>query len=303
MKTIAVIGAGDVGAHIVNAGMSARLEAQFYLVDINKELSASQVLDLKDSQLPAGKSLVEDADFSHPDVQSADIYVITAGVKQKPGESRCSLLGRNKVILESIKEQLPSIKPEAIVMLVTNPVDILTQIANELFSLPQGQVFGTGTILDTNRFHWRLAKHLSQQLEDVSGYVLGEHGDSGFIAWSTVHTATVINNESKNTMETDVRSAAHTIIDGKGSTYFGVSAMVTLLLRAIIHNSQKVLPVSTSLKGQYGLHNIALGVPAVIGSQGVQSVIELELTPKEQQQLQNSAAELQKLFTECSLHS
>jgi len=204
MKTIVVIGAGDVGAHIVNAGISADLEAQFYLVDINKELSAAQVLDLKDSQLLAGKTFIEDADFTHSAVQSADIYIITAGVKQQPGESRCALLGRNKMILESIKKQLPSVKSEAIVLLVTNPVDILTQIAIELFKLPAGQVFGTGTILDTNRFHWRLAKHVSKPLEDMSGYVLGEHGDSGFIAWSTVRSTIVVGDEVKEEIAIDV---------------------------------------------------------------------------------------------------
>ncbi len=301
-KKIAVIGAGNVGAHIISYGIARNVAAEFLLVDMNEELEKAQVLDLKDSLLFSEKTRVSGVNFGDKKLQEADIFVITAGAKQRPGENRCQLLGRNLSILQNIAKSLGKIKPEAIVLLVTNPVDILTHFAAQVFDLPTNQILGTGTLLDSARLRWRLSEKNEINVKNMHGYILGEHGDSEFAAWSTVSPRMVQLNEAEQTeIETEVRKAAYTIIEGKGATYFGIGAATIKLTEAILHNTQEILPVSANLDGQYGLKSVAIGVPCIIGSQGVHKIVELKLPEQETQKLHQSAEKLKSLYNECEL--
>ncbi len=296
MKKVAIIGVGNVGAHIASAAVNKNLAAEFLLVDQNQEFETAQVLDLCDSLLFSHNSRVYSADFSDEKVQKADIFVITAGAHQKPGDTRLDLLDRNIVILKSIKKSLGTLKKSAIVILVTNPVDILTTLAAEIFELPSSQVFGSGTLLDTARLRWRLARKFDKNISNVHGYVMGEHGDSEFVAWSTVGCAEKISRDSREKIAKLVREEAYKIIAGKGATYFGIGAATAEIISAILNNSEKVFPLSVLLNGEYGISGIALGVPAKLGEKGIMEVLEIPLNKEEMEKLQSSAKKLKKFI-------
>ncbi|MCF7918222.1 L-lactate dehydrogenase [Candidatus Gracilibacteria bacterium] len=299
MKKVAIIGTGNVGAHIASAGISKNLPVEFLLVDMNQVFETAQVLDLKDSLLFSPKSRIQGADFGDRTLTDADVFVITAGAAQKPGESRTELLERNVGILKNIAQSLGKIKRTALVILVTNPVDILTQLATEFFNLPEGHVFGSGTLLDSSRLRWRLAEHFHQNITDIHGYVLGEHGDSEFVAWSTVDGAEKITQTEKEKISYSVMREAYEIIEGKGSTYFGIGSAVAEILDAILSDEQKILPVSAPLNGEYGLKGVSLGVPAKMGKNGIEKIIELDISLEEQGKLAISAQKLQDLLKSC----
>lgn len=298
MQKIAIIGAGNVGAHVASAAVNSNLPAELLIIDQNQEFETGQVLDLKDSLLFSPNAQVSSGDLKDEKTRTADIFVITAGAAQKPGETRIDLLGRNVEILKSIKADLGEIKKDAIVVMVTNPVDIMTEIAAEIFDLPKGQVFGTGTLLDTSRLRWRLAQKFDRNIANVHGYVLGEHGDSEFVAWSTVDHAEDITDAEKKKMSDDVRNAAYKIIEGKGATYFGIGAATVEILFSILWNSRRVFPVSAPLKGEYGIEGISIGVPAKIGAKGIEEVIQKKLPHEELDKLQASAQKLKDAMAE-----
>ena len=296
MKKVTIVGAGNVGAHIASNLIHRNLEATVYLVDMNEAFEAAQVLDLKDMSLQYQNTRIEGAEFGDKSLRESDVVVITAGAKQNPGETRLDLLGKNTAILKSIAQGIGALKPEAIVMLVSNPVDILTHVAEDLFDLPQGHVFGSGTLLDTGRLRWRLAEELGRDISDVTGYVMGEHGDSEFVSWSSVEGAEHISAPHKKEIESHTRKAAYEIIKGKGATYFGIGAAAGEIVECILRNESKVFPVSAPLRGEYGLRDVSLGVPALVGHKGVEKVIELELSPRELAKLHKSADMLRELF-------
>ena len=296
MKKIAIIGTGNVGAHIASAAVNRNLPAELILIDQNQDFETGQVLDLCDTLLFSPNARVSSGNLTDRETQEADIFVITAGAAQKPGETRIDLLGRNVEILKSIQKYLGPLKKEAVIILVSNPVDILTEIACDIFELPRGHVLGTGTLLDTSRLRWRLARRFDRNISNIHGYVLGEHGDSEFIAWSTVDDADKIPEKERSELENRVRTAAYKIIEGKGATYFGIGAATVEILSSILFNSGKVFPVSAPLHGEYGIEGMSLGVPAKIGSEGIVSVIEKELFPEEQEKLQQSAQKLKTIL-------
>ncbi|MCF7812269.1 L-lactate dehydrogenase [Candidatus Gracilibacteria bacterium] len=295
MKKVAIIGTGNVGAHIASDGIAKNLPVEFLLVDMNQEFETAQVLDLKDSLLFSPKSRIRGVDFGDKVLTEADVFIITAGANQKPGETRTELLERNVGILKNIVHSLGKIKKSAIVIIVSNPVDILTSVASQILDLPKGHVFGSGTLLDSARLRWRLAEKFDQNISDVTGFVLGEHGDSEFVAWSTVKDSEDISSEEKKLIARSVMQEAYEIIEGKGSTYFGIGAAVTDILDAILSDEKKILPVSVPLYGEYDLQNVSIGVPAKIGKKGIESVQEIDLSEEEKKQLHDSATKLKNL--------
>ncbi len=298
MKKIAIIGTGNVGAHIASAAVNKEIPAELFLIDQNQEFETGQVLDLRDTLLFSPDMRVSSGNLKNKTTREADIFVITAGAAQSPGETRIDLLGRNVEILKSIKKDLGKVKKEAVVILVSNPVDILTKIAADIFGLPDGQVLGTGTLLDTSRLRWRLAERFDRNIANIHGYVLGEHGDSEFVAWSTVDNADEIFSADREKLEKQVRMAAYEIIEGKGATYFGIGAATVEILLAVLLDAGRVFPVSAVLNGEYGIEGMAIGVPAKIGAKGVEEIIEKPLTKEEQSQLQASAKKLKDIFAE-----
>lgn len=268
-------------------------------MDMNEKFENAQVLDLKDILMFSPKSSVSAANIDSKGLKNADIFVITAGAKQNPGENRCQLLSKNIKILQSIHRGIGTMKKSALVIMVTNPVDVLTQLAVEIFCLPSSQVFGTGTLLDSARLRWRLAEKFERNIADVDGFVLGEHGDSEFVAWSSVRKSKEISSEEKKQIEKDVMMEAYEIIEGKGSTYFGIGAAAAELLDHIVSDSKKIFPLSCCLNGEYGVNDIALGVPAKIGRKGIEKIYELDLEQQEQEKFLASSEKLKKLFLEC----
>jgi L-lactate dehydrogenase len=299
MKKVAIIGAGNVGAHIASYGIARNFPVEFLLVDMNQEFETAQVLDLEDTLLFSPKSHVRGVDFGDKDLTDADIFVITAGAKMVKGENRCHLMGRNIETLKAIRDSLGKIKKSAVVIVVSNPVDVLTQVAVKLFGLPKGHVFGTGTLLDSARLRWRLADRFNKNIFDVTGMVMGEHGDSEFVAWSTVKGAEEFTDLEKEEMQYAVMREAYEIIEGKGATYFGIGSATAEIIDAVLTDEGTILPVSAPLSGQYGIKNMAMGVPSKIGKGGIQKIMRIKLSPEEELKLRLSANKLKGLLKEC----
>lgn len=302
MKNVLIIGAGQVGAHVAQCGISKNLPVHFYLHDTDKMLTDAQTLDLKDTLLFSKNSKVSNVNIEDLPVSDMDVVIITAGANQKPGETRIDLLAKNKKILESIADQLKGLKPSAIIILVTNPVDITTKIAQDVFDLPTSQVIGSGTLLDSARLRWRIADHLNINISNVHGYVLAEHGDSEFVAWSTLNSSVVLSDEEKQSIESDVRKQAYEIIQGKGATYFGIGAASIHILNAILNDTREIMPVSVNYPhfSDENLRNTPIGMPAVIGASGIISIPETRLNEKEKQLLETSANRLLEIYSEAN---
>lgn len=300
-KNVTIIGAGNVGAHIASNLIHRNLAININLLDLDEKFEAAQVLDLRDMALYSPHVRINGANFGQDNLADSDIVVITAGAKQSSGETRCDLLGRNVKILQSIKNNLGGLNKNCVILLVSNPVDIMTSLAQKIFDLPKRQILGTGTSLDTARLRWRLAKHFETSIDDVDGYVLAEHGDSEFVAWSSVERADEIADEDKVKMAEKTKQAAYEIIEGKGATYFGIGASSAQIIEFILTDKKAVIPVSVDLEGQHECMGVAVGYPSVIGRSGVESTLDLKLTAHEEDQLQASCTKLKDLFLSCEI--
>lgn len=295
---IAIIGAGAVGSTIAYTLMIKPLAAEVLLIDVNDKKVEGEVMDLDDSQCFSETGAVTRATFK--DAADADIIVLTAGAAQKPGETRLVLVQKNKAICQSIFKSIGKIKSTAIIVVVANPVDIITYTAQELSGLPHNQVFGAGTALDTARLRSELAHLLGVYAGNVDGYMLGEHGDSEFAAWSTVSIGGVPLKNLKvpaaklKEVEKRVKSAAYEIINRKGATFYGIAMATVDILEAILFDQHKVVPASVRLNGWNGVSGLCLGVPAVVGRQGIEKVWPLNLPADEKKKFQQSANEIKK---------
>lgn len=298
---IAIIGAGAVGATTAYTATLKNLAAEILLIDVNETKEAGEVMDIADGLSLVETGCVKGADFK--DARDADIIVITAGAPQKPGETRLDLIKKNVEIQKSIFKQIGKLRPTAIIIMVANPVDVLTVVAQKLSGLPRNQVFGSGTTLDTMRFKATLAKKLGVSPQSVHGYVLGEHGDSEFVAWSSVTVGGVpanklkITTKDKREIEKKVKKEAYEIINRKGATFYGIALVLSDIIEAILFNQQKIMPVSSMLLECQGVSDVCLGMPAVLGRSGVEKVWPLALNASEKKKLQNSAKVLKQYLS------
>ncbi|MFA5095271.1 MAG: L-lactate dehydrogenase [Candidatus Paceibacterota bacterium] len=291
-QKITIIGAGAVGSTVAYTLMVKNLGSEISLVDINSEKVKGEVLDIGD-----GLSFSETENVkvgSLKEAADADIIILTAGVAQKPGETRLDLVAKNKNIVSSIFKEIGQIKSSTVIVVVSNPVDIITYLAQEISGLPKGQVFGTGTGLDTARLHLNLARHFDTDSNQIEGFVLGEHGDSEFIAWSTVSIGgkmakDMLTEEERNNIEEMVKKEAYEIINRKGATYYGIAMVVADIVEAILFNQNKILPASHRLDEGNGISGVCLGIPAVVGSAGIIKSWPIELTAEEKEKLKKSA--------------
>src|SRR3989339_283817 len=293
---IAVIGAGSVGSTIAYTLVMKNLAAEVILVDINEAKEEGEVMDINDAL-----SFVETGKIrggSYQDAATADVIVITAGLPQKSGDqSRLELVNKNKEILKSIFDQIKPLNPEVKIVVVSNPVDIMTYYAQEFSGLPRNQVFGTGTSLDTSRLRTEIALALDINVQSVDGFVLGEHGESEFVAWSTVSVGGVLIKDKLGSDKLDeiakkVRDDAKNIIDRKGSTFYGIAAVTTDIIESVLLDQNKVLPISSRIEDWNGVSGVCLGVPAVVGKEGVKSIWSLELNDGEKEKLKLSAEKI-----------
>lgn len=299
---IAIIGAGAVGATTAYTATLKNLAAEILLIDVNETKEEGEVMDIADGLSLVETGCVRCADFK--DARDADIIVITAGAPQKQGETRLDLVKKNVEIQKSIFKQIGKLKSTAIIIMVANPVDILAHLAQKLSGLPRNQVFGSGTTLDTMRFKATLAKKLGVSPQSVHGYVLGEHGDSEFIAWSSVTVGGVsadklkqITTKDKQGIEKKVKKEAYEIINRKGATFYGIALVLSDIIEAVLFNQHKIMPVSSLLTNCHGVSGVCLGMPAVIGRNGVEKIWPLALNANEKKKLQKSAKVLEQYLS------
>ncbi len=300
-RKVVIVGAGAVGSGFAFALAQSGIAEEIALVDVNTDLAKGQALDLAHGA-PFYRPVNIHADTGPGAYRNAAIVVVTAGKAQAgPDQSRLELMQINAKIVTSIVSDIQSVNPEAIVLIATNPVDILTHVARLRTNWPRGRILGSGTVLDSARFRWLLAEHCGISPQNVHASILGEHGDSEFAAWSLVHVGGLPMDDycsvcrkcdfihRRPQILEQVRRSAYHIIGYKGSTSFGVAMALVQIVRAILRNERRVMTVSASLEGEYGLKNITLGVPCVVGAGGIEAIIEARLVPEEVQQLAHSA--------------
>lgn len=296
---IAVVGCGNVGATSAYALMMSGVARELVLVDVNRELAEGEAMDLQHA-VPMGRPVrIWAGDYG--DAARAAVVVIAAGVGSRPGETRLDLLGRNVRVVRDCMKHLLAEGFAGIVLMTTNPVDVLAQVAQEESGLPIGRVIGSGTVLDSARLRAMLGAELGVEARSVHAYIVGEHGDSEIAAWSSAHIAGVHLREYCQSEESlcvcpdfdallgRVRQAAPEIIRHKGYTSFAIASCVARICEAILRDERTVLPVSTMLHGQYGICDVYLSLPCVVGRGGVERVIELPLDEAEQAGLRASA--------------
>jgi L-lactate dehydrogenase len=304
-RKVVIVGAGAVGTSFAYALAQKGFADEISLVDANHDLAEGQVLDLAHG-LPFYPPVQIHVGHKQ-DYADASIIVITAGAKQGPGETRLNLLQKNAAIIESIVDDIVSENSQAIILVVSNPVDILTYVALKRSGWPKGRVIGSGTVLDSARFRYLISQHCNVDVGNVHAYILGEHGDSEFAAWSMTNVAGVPMEEycpmcgacedwpeQLAQIARDVKESAYHIINYKGATYYGIGMALVRIVGAILQDQRSVLTVSTFLDGEYGVHDVCLGIPTVIGQAGAMKIVEAPLTAQEQDALEKSAHTLQK---------
>lgn len=299
---IAIIGAGNVGSTIAYVATLKNLAAEISLIDINEKKEEGEVMDIADGMCFVETGCVKGADFA--DARDADIIVYTAGAPQAPGEMRLDLIDKNRRILESVFKKITRLKSTVVIIMVANPVDALTAEAIRLTKLPAGRVFGTGTALDTARLRTELSHIFEVSAQNVHGYVLGEHGNSEFVAWSSVTVGGIpaaalnaLTARARNEIEERVRQEAYEIIARKNATFYGIALTTADIIEAVLFDQKKIMSVSTLVTHWNGVHNEVLGVPAVIGRGGVEKIWPLVLSKEEQKKFAASATLLKKYET------
>ncbi len=237
----------------------------------------------------------------YKDIAGSDIVVITAGAAQKPGETRLDLTQKNVAIIESIIPEVVKHAPEAVILIVSNPVDILTYRAYQIAGLPKGRIFGSGTTLDTARFRFHLSEFLHVNPQSIHAYILGEHGDSSFPALSSASIGgqplmTMDNFSEERAWKAydKARDAAYKIIQSKGATYYGIGTVISYIVSKILRDSRSILPVSVPLHQYYGYSGVALSVPSIIGRSGVTESLEIKLDWEEKRRLEKSVVTLKQ---------
>ena len=300
-RKVVIVGAGAVGSGFAFALAQSGIAEEIVMVDVNADLAKGQALDLAHGA-PFYRPVNIHADVAPEAYRNAAIVVVTAGKAQAgPEQSRLELMQINAKIVTSIVVAVQAVNPDAIVLIATNPVDILTHVARLRTNWPRGRILGSGTVLDSARFRWLLAEHCGISPQNIHASILGEHGDSEFAAWSLVHVGGLPMDDycsvcrkcdfihRRPQILEQVRRSAYHIIGYKGSTSFGVAMALTQIVRAILRNERRVMTVSAPLEGEYGLHDVTLGIPCVVGAGGIEDIIEARLTPEEMQELAHSA--------------
>lgn len=304
-RKVVIVGAGSVGATYCYALAQSGLANEIALYDMNEDLARGQVLDLVHGQpfFPP----VNIYKGSPEDYRDAHIIVITAGAAQKPGETRLQLIKKNAAIIGSIAGDIAKSNSHGVMIIVSNPVDVLTHVALKRSGWDRKRVIGSGTVLDSSRFRYLLGQHCGVDVHNVHAYILGEHGDTEFAAWSLTHIAGMKIDEfcpmchgcddwkSKHEqIEKQVRESAYHIINYKGSTFFAVGLALVRITAAILRNQNSVLTVSTMLNGEYGIDDVCISVPAVVSDEGMVRLLDSPLPPNELELLARSAGVLKK---------
>lgn len=298
-RKVSVIGAGSVGATIAYASLIRGAPNTLALYDIDRDKVRAEVLDLNQgSQFYRTATVIGSDDIAV--TGDSDLLVITAGAKQKPGQTRLELATVNVEMCRSLVPALLELSPDAILLLVTNPVDIVTYAAVQASGLPSRRVFGSGTVLDSSRLRTLLAQHCDVAVHSVHAFIVGEHGDSQVAAWSqasiggvpvrewSVEGRAALDDEELDRIAHEVVTSAELIIRGKGATNFAVGLATAGIIEAVLHDERTVVPVSSLLGGQYGIEDVCLSLPSIVDALGVDAVLTPPLTDAEAGALRRS---------------
>jgi len=301
---VSIIGAGYVGATTAFALMTGGVVSEIALIDVNEKRLAGEVLDLNHGISFVPRVRIRKGTYE--DCADSNIVIITAGASQKPGETRMDLLKRNIDVFRQIVPRIVEQNRDCVILVVTNPVDILTYATLKLSGLPDHQVIGSGTVLDSARLKFLLSDHCHVAPQNVHAYIIGEHGDTEVPAWSITNIAGLpieqfcqqcdrdCAGEEREAIFEEVKNSAYRIIEGKGSTYYAVALAVRRIVEAILRNENSILSVSSLMKGQYGVEDVCLSLPSVVNEKGLSRVLELPLGKKEIEGFRHSAEVLRE---------
>lgn len=308
---VVVVGAGQVGSTFAYSLLLNGLVGRIALVDVDRERVEGEAMDLNHGVPLSNPVRIWAGDYA--DCAGADVVVVTAGTAQREGESRLDLVRRNAAIFGQIIPRITEYTQSAVLVIATNPVDVLSRVAQRLSGFPPGQVIGSGTILDTARFRFLLGEHLGVDPRNVHAYIIGEHGDSEVPVWSMADVAGMrlndfcqrvgceLEDEERERIFRQTRDAAYEIIEKKGATYYAVAVGLVRIVESILRDQRTVLTVSSLVTGHYGINDVYLSLPAVIGQRGVEQVLQLPLDQEETQKLSESAKVLADVLSQLAL--
>ena len=310
-RKAAVIGCGFVGASIAFRFLQQGLFSELVLLDANQAKAEGEAIDLSDG-LPYAAPMTITAG-TYDDITDCALVVITAGANQKPGETRLDLIGKNAAILRSILAEITARDFGGILLIVSNPVDVLTYTAWKLSGYPRERVIGSGTVLDTGRLKQLMGEELGVDSRNVHAFIVGEHGDSELAVWSEASVSGLDLQdfcrirglervtETKDRLYRQVRDSAYEIISRKGATYYGIAMAVGRIAESLVKDEHAVLPVSVVLEGEYGLEGLALSIPSIVGREGLEEVLEIPLSGEEAQALRQSAKQMEEAIASLNL--
>lgn len=306
MQKCAMIGCGFVGATSAFSLVESGLFNEMVLIDANHDKAEGEAMDL--SHGLAFTQPMEITAGDYPDLKDCGIIIISAGAGQKPGETRMDLVHKNVSIFKQIIPQIVRYNQEALLLVVANPVDILTWVTWKLSGFPAQRVIGSGTVLDTARLKYLLGRHLDVDPRSVHAFIVGEHGDSELAVWSSANVSGVPLNEfcelrgyeehrkNRQLLYEEVKNSAYRIIEKKGATYYGIALSVRRICECLVRDEHSILSVSSLIQGHFGLTDLCMGVPTILGSKGVERVLDIGLNRDEQDELLRSAAALKQVL-------
>ena len=307
MQKAVMIGCGFVGSASVFALMQSGLFSEIALIDANPEKAEGEAMDISHGIPFARQMKIYAGDYD--DVKDAGIVIVTAGANQQPGETRLDLVNKNVGIFKKIIPEIANRGFEGILLIVANPVDILTKVAIKLSGFPENRVIGSGTVLDTARLKYRLSEHLGVDSKSIHAFIVGEHGDSEIAVFSSANVSGIPLSQfcelrghfehraSEQEIAEKVKKSAYDIIQRKRATYFGVAMAVKRICEVIVRNEKAILPVSTSMHGEYGIEDVVLSMPCVVGSDGIEVQVPVVLSEEEKGKLQESAKILKETIS------
>lgn len=301
---ISIIGAGFVGAAAAYALAVKGLVSEIVLIDANAEKAEGEAMDIAHGLSFMGEMFIHAGGYE--EVKDSDLIVITAGANRKPGETRLELAQKNVSISREITKNLMKHYNSGVILIVSNPVDIIDYVIQKESGLPVGKVFGTGTVLDTARFRYLLSEQLHVDVRNIHGFIAGEHGDSQFPVWSSVRIAGIALDEyckesniiiDKVKIEHDVKFAGAEVIKRKGATYYAIASVIKKIAEVVLKDQRAILNVSSMMHDAYGLKDVCLSVPSIIGRSGVERTIEFDFTPDEYAKLMTSADAIKAIIS------
>ena len=302
IQKCAIIGCGFVGATTAFTLIEHGVFSELVLIDANNKKAEGEAMDLNHG-IPFAKPVKVYAG-NYDDLSDCSLIIIAAGANQKPGETRIDLVKKNTAILKSIIPEITKRNKECILLILSNPVDILTYITLKISGFPKNRVIGSGTVLDTARLKYLLAEHLGVDSRNVHAFIIGEHGDSELAVWSSANISGIdlkdfcglcgkcTSMENIYNLYNNVRESAYKIIDSKGATYYAIAMATLRIVECIVRDEKSVIPVSTLVEGEYGINDVCMGLPSIVGKNGVERILEIPLNKNETENLLNSSREI-----------